>query len=111
MVKYGKTLRENLSYSKFNEEIDKAVNFISDKNGIKKENFRTARIIAGQKYINRGEEFSGDYIIIEISDENKIFGYLNCFLNQEKNFLEIFTIAIDLQLFKHSGFFLKKGLP
>jgi len=95
MINYEITDHGKFTEEDFNEKIKKALVRISEDlkiDEIISKKVRHSQNIDYGKFSNNGmshERFFGTYITIEISNKNKVLGYLNCFFDVEKGFIEL----------------------
>ena len=95
MIHYELTERGDFSEHDFNEKIRKALLAIADDlkpNEINsKEESRTEKMDYGKFKANSmlAERFFGTFIKIQISSKDNILGYLDCFMDLEKGFIEL----------------------
>lgn len=89
MINYEFIERGKFTIKDFDEKIEEALSTISRNLEIENLNFKEVRHSSNQGYTINREEFCGTYITIEISSKEKIFGYINCFMDNNKDFIEI----------------------
>ena len=92
MINYKKVERGEFDDYNFNLQIEKAIKTISTSNELPLENFKKIRHSLDQAYSVGSENFSGQYLTYEMSKDNKYVGHLDCFINNEKTYIEIFTM-------------------
>ncbi len=89
MIHYHTIERDNFSKEDFNLQIEKAKKTIQTEFELTEENFKDPVRFENKTYLVSGENFIGTYITYEIFNDNNFIGSLNCFMNNEKTFIEI----------------------
>lgn len=85
---YETIKKGDFSLNDFDSEINKAKIKLRE-SAKRKINFKIIRTTFDQAYLINGDNYVGRYITIELANIDIPIGYLNCFINNNKTFIEI----------------------
>lgn len=91
MINYYYSINKKISRLEFQNEIDKAIKSISQSEEISKNEIEMTRNTSSIAISTSKENCSGEYVIYNITKNNKIIGQLSCFIDDRMNFFEIIT--------------------
>lgn len=83
--------QENVSMENFNQKIAEAIDYLKKSNNLNDNSIKQIRHSFDQEYQIQGRVFSGQYLTFEISKDREINRHLNCFINNQKTYMEVIT--------------------
>ena len=90
MISYIISRRGNFDTQIFRVKIDKAMLIISGSNNITPNNFEEIER-SNKGFSVSGKSFFGQHIKYKLSKDGQVIGYLECFMDNDKKYIEIFT--------------------
>ncbi len=80
-----------MSLENFNQKIAEAINFIKKANNLDDDAIKQIRHSINQAYQIQGRLFSGQYLTFEISKSEEIIKHLNCFIDNQNQYMEVIS--------------------
>ena len=90
MIHYLISERGNFDTQIFRVKIDKAIQIISDSNNVATVDFEEIER-SNKDFLVKGQSFLGQHIKYKLSKDGQLMGHLECFIDNDKKYIEIFT--------------------
>jgi len=82
---------ENVTMENFNQKIDEAIIFLKKANNLNDDSIKQIERSIDREYHTNGRVFSGQFLSFEISKNGEITNHLNCFIDNQKHYMEFMT--------------------
>lgn len=94
MINYDFCESKNINEFEFQNEINKAIDFISKAEKLSTKDIELVRNSTDIGYTINGINYYGQYLTYNIVKNNVLIGQLNCFLDNRLCFAEISTLSL-----------------
>ncbi len=94
MKHYSKIWKENFLFENFKEKIEKAKNSLISSNKIDDLAFEIDRPMCDKGVLFKGESLFGQYLKYKITKSEEIIGFLECFIDDKKTYINIYTSPV-----------------
>lgn len=83
--------QENVSMENFNQKIAEAIQFLKKSNNLEEDSIKETRHSYNKSCKIAGKDFLGQYLQFEISKDREISKYLDCFIDNQKLYMTVYT--------------------